>query len=510
MRRYTVSDLPTSSSSRLLLPRLGIVLALAPFLLLCAFNQPFFDDFRNGTWLREHGTWGVQVWLFRTWTGRFTTTFLMTVLNPVTYGWLGGVKVAAATLLLGLWASLAHLLRALRWPPLGFSCSRGQALWAAGLLLALFCNAAPAPFSFLYWFAGALVYQLTLIGLLNFTALALRVGWGPAPGRWRASIWAGLPLALALTGNELTLVQALPVLALLAWALPRAARPALLGWLLIAALAVAVAAAAPGNWARAAAMAPPTDPYYHYRWLVLIPRSVLSMVLFLIKPMNGLSTLAAAAVGWWMGQQRRAATGLAPAPPSRRQWLALLLAYATLNFLGFLLFRYLVVGAPLMRAQNEILLVLLGSTAGLGWLLGRHSGRATAAESKVGPQPLLPKSRLARELLLLLPLLSLFAAGHVPEAWRELVTSAAPFDAQMQARFTALRAAHRAGSPCLTLPPLRLPYGRVLIPLRQFSSDIEFDIDLTQGCEGNINGVMENYFEVPDVCCDLHASLIEE
>ena len=95
----------TPTPLRLLLPRLGIVLALAPFLLLTAFNQPFFDDFRNGYWMREHGTWGVQLWLFRTWTGRFTTTFIMTVLNPVAYGWLGGVKVAAATLLLGLWAA---------------------------------------------------------------------------------------------------------------------------------------------------------------------------------------------------------------------------------------------------------------------------------------------------------------------------------------------------------------------------------------------------------------------
>ncbi|WP_460504140.1 hypothetical protein, partial [Hymenobacter agri] len=69
------------------------------------------------------------------------------------------------------------------------------------------------------------------------------------------------------------------------------------------------------------------------------------------------------------------------------------------------------------------------------------------------------------------------------------------------------RAAHRAGTRQLTLPPLHLRYGRVLIPLRQFSSDIEFDIDLTTGCEGNINGVMENYFEVPDVCCDPAAKL---
>ena len=483
-----------NSTLRLYFLRLALLLALAPFLLLTAFNQPFFDDFRNGYWMREHGTWGVQLWLFQTWTGRFTTTFIMTVLNPVAYGWLGGVKVVAAAAFIGQWASLAHLLRALWHTALRIACSWGQALWAAGLLLALFCNAAPSPFSFLYWFCGIVAYQLPLMGLLNFTALALRAGWGPEHKQWRNAGLACLPLVLALTGNELTLVQAVPVLALLGFALPRAARPKLLLWLGIGAAATALAAAAPGNWARVAAMAPPADPYHAYRWLVLGPRAAYSMVLFLSKPLIALSTLAAGMAGLWIGRQH--VEGQILLPLSRRQWGAVLLAFGTLNFIGFLLFRHLVVGPPLPRAQNEILLVFLLSTAGIGWLVGQQ----------LLPRPDANKPRqLPLQLLLLLFFIGVFGAGHVPEAWRELATSAAPFDAQMKARFAKLRVAHRTGTPQVTLPPLRLPYGRVLAPLRQFSSDIEFDIDLTPGCAGNINGVMERYFEVSDVCCDATA-----
>ncbi|MDB5270529.1 MAG: hypothetical protein JWP58_3569 [Hymenobacter sp.] len=499
MRLYTHLALPTSSL-RLLLPRLGIILTLLPFLLLTAFNQPFFDDFRNAYWMREHGTWGVQLWLFQTWTGRFTTTFIMTVLNPVAYGWLGGVKVVAAAAFIAQWASLAHLLRALGHTALRGACSWGRALWAAGLLLALFCNAAPSPFSFLYWFCGIVAYQLPLMGLLNFTALALRAGWGPLSSQWRNAGLACLPLVLALTGNELTLVQAVPVLALLGFALPRIARPKLLLWLGIGAAATALAAAAPGNWARVAAMAPPSDPYHAYRWLVLGPRAAYSMVLFMSKPLIILSALAAGAAGLWTGRQQ-SVNGQAVGLLSRRQWAAVLGAFGTLNFIGFLLFRHLVVGPPLPRAQNEILLMLLLSTAGLGWLVGQQLLRSSSANK-------------ARQLPLQLPLIllfiGLFSAGHVPEAWRELATSAAPFNYQMQARFATLRAAHRAGTPQITLPPLRLSYGRVLAPLRQFNSDIEFDIDLTPGCAGNINGVMERYFEVPDVCCDANAALNEE
>ncbi|WP_310397332.1 DUF6056 family protein [Hymenobacter sp.] len=470
--------------------RLSLLLALAPFLLLTVFTQPFFDDFRNAYWTRQYGMWGVQGWHFQTWTGRFTSTFFMTVLNPVTYGWLDGVKAVAAALFVAQWASIAHFLRALCHTALRVPCSWGQAFWAAGLLLALFCNAAPAPFSFLYWFCGAVAYALPLMGLLNFAALALRAGWGPEGGQWRGAALACGPLVLAMVGNELTLVQAVPVLAGLGYALPRAARPKWWLWVVVGGLATALAAAAPGNWARALAMAPPSDPWHAYRWLVLGPRAAYSFVLFLAKPVVALSLLAAAAAGLGLGYRQRLTGGAVRL--SRRDRRVLLLGFGALNGVGFLLFRYLIVGAPLLRAQNEILVVLLISTAGLAWVAAQHLPAPSA-----GGERLLRLNALPFVLLL-----GLFGVGHVPEAWRELVTSAAPFDAQMHARFAALRAAHRAGQPVVQLPPLRLPYGRVLIPLRQFSPDIEFDLDLTAGCEGNINGVMENYFAVPDVCSD--------
>ena len=486
---HQASALTKSSSLRLLFLRLGLLLALAPFLLLTAFTQPFFDDFRNAYWARAHGMWGVQGWLFQTWTGRFTSTFFMTVLNPVSYGWLGGVKLAAALLFVVQWASIAHFLRALLHTALRVSFSWSSAFWAAGLMLALFCNAAPAPFSFLYWFCGAVAYQIPLIGLLNFTALALRVGWGPAQGKWRIALLASVPLVLALVGNELTLVQTVPVLALLAYVFPVANRPQIWLWLVVGGLSAAVAVVAPGNWARAVAMAP-ADPLQAYRWLVLGPRTLYSAGLFIASPMIGPTLMAAALAGLWLGYRHRAA-GKASLRLSRRQWGALLLAFGVLNSMGFLLFRYLIVGAPLMRAQNEILLVMLLSVAVLAWV---------AAQQLPSPTAGLPRFFRHGGLLGLF-LAGLFGFGHVPEAWRELLTSAAPFDTQMQARFGVLRAAQQAHVQAVVLPPLRLPYGHVLIPLRQFSTFIEFDIDLTKGCEGNINGVMERYFEVPDVCC---------
>ncbi|MBF9142190.1 hypothetical protein [Hymenobacter properus] len=477
--------------------RLGLLLALAPFLLLTAFNQPFFDDFRDAYWTRQHGMLGVQSWLYLTWTGRYTSTVFMTWLNPVTYGWLSGVKPITAALFVAQWLSIAHLVRALFHTALRVACSWAAAFWGAALLLALFCNAAPAPFSFLYWFCGAVAYQLPLIGLLNFTALALRVGWGQPAYPWRTAAWACAWLVLALVGNELTLVQALPVLAVLGYLLPASARPKLWLWLAVGGAAALAAVVAPGNWARVVAMAPPSDPLHAYRWLVLGPRAAYSLALFLIKPQILLSLLAAAGTGAWLGHQHLP-TGGRLISVSRRLWWGLLAAFGALQFAGFVLFRYIIVGPPLMRAQNEILLVMLIATAFLAWLVAQQAAIPVMGRFRWLPAGWVPA----------LLLTGLFLTGHVPEAWRELLTAAPSFDAQMQARYAVLRAAHRRGQPSVTLPPLRLPYGRVLIPLSQFSHDIEFDIDLTPGCEGNINGVMERYFEVPDVCCDPHAAPI--
>ncbi|UOQ99274.1 hypothetical protein MUN81_07185 [Hymenobacter sp. 5317J-9] len=484
--------------SRFLL-RLGLVLALAPFVALMAFNHPFFDDFRTAYWTHEHGAWGMQRWFYLTWSGRFTSTFFMTVLNPVTYGWLEGVR-PAVFLIFGLqWASIAFLLRTVFHTVLRASFTWGTAHWTTALLLAVFCNATAAPFSFLYWFCGVVVYQLTLLSLLTFAALALRAGWGPAPAQWRSAGWACVPLVLAVAGNELTMLQAVPVLALLGYALPRAARPKWWLWLAVAGATAAAAVLAPGNWLRVAATAPPTDPLHAYRWLVLGPRTAYTMALFLLQPLNALSLLAAVAAGLWLGL-RSGASALSQrvAAWPRRHWWALLLAFGALHTAGVLLFRLVLVGPPLHRARNEMLLLLLVTALALAWLVAQHPAVAQRAR------------RLRRYAPALGLLAGLFVVGNVPVAWRELATAAAPFDAQMQTRYTLLRQAARAGQPTVTLPPLRLPTARLLMPLRQFTPprNLEFDIDLTTGCDGNINDVTERYFHVPNVCCDPQAPSI--
>ena len=454
----------------------GVAAALLPFLLLTAFNHPFFDDYRNAYWMRNYGVLGVQRWAYLTWTGRFTSTFLMTVFNPVAYGWLDGVKLAAGVIFLGQWACIAWFWRTLLRVVLGIACSWSAALLAGGLLLALACNAMPAPFSFLYWFAGALVYQVPHMALLLFITLALLLKEDTISWRGRAKWLAAACLVLAVTGNELLLVQGTVVLALLGRYLPKFMRRTWLAWLVLGTLAAAVAVVAPGNWVRAGIMAPEGSPVL--RGLLVLPRAVLATGRLLANPVAGGGMAAALLLGLALGWRRPARLRL-----SKQQWWAAGLGYLALNGAGFLLFAA-VLGAPLNRALNEMLLVGMVSTAGLGWLL-----------ALAFPRPSLYQNWLLPALVLVL-----FAGGHVRHAWVELLTTAPAYEAQMQARNRALATARTAHAASVSLPMLQLRHGRVLAPLNRCGNTTDFDIDLTPGCEGTINGVLARYYELPRVC----------
>lgn len=114
---------------RSLFLRSSLLLELAPFVLLMAFNQPFFDDFRLAQWTQTYGFWGMQKWYYLYQTGRFASTVFMTALNPLTYGWLAGVKVAVFIEFILLWASIVFF------PTHPFSSSIAHALFVGYRIL---------------------------------------------------------------------------------------------------------------------------------------------------------------------------------------------------------------------------------------------------------------------------------------------------------------------------------------------------------------------------------------
>lgn len=132
------------------------------------------------------------------------------------------------------------------------------------------------------------------------------------------------------------------------------------------------------------------------------------MALFILQPVVWLSLLAAAATGLWLGYQHQlqAQQDSPIVVITRRQWQALLLAFSAVSSAGFLLFRYIFVGPPFLRAQNEILLVMLISATGLAWVAVQRVPRVAAWK------PFFLRNRLGLALLVV----GLFGIGNVPDA----------------------------------------------------------------------------------------------
>ena len=144
------------------LPRLALLVALLPFLGLCLYNQPYWDDLSMAANARDLGIWPTQHLLRMTHGGRFVSMFLLTVANPLTYGWWHGVKITALICCIGTAATIWFGLRSLTRRQL----SREQTGLATALLMLVYIAAIPDIHSSLYWFSGQVVHQLPMLLLV--------------------------------------------------------------------------------------------------------------------------------------------------------------------------------------------------------------------------------------------------------------------------------------------------------------------------------------------------------
>lgn len=235
-----------------LLVTVALLLVVLPFVALSCYNHPSLDDILDATTVKTLGFWAAQKFFYLTLTGRYTTTILLALVNPLLYHHLEASWWAVATAfifgtLLVLWLCLTRLL--------GLS---GSAAWrVAGTLLGLWLTYAPGQAEGLYWFTGAYTYVATawllLLWLLalNHYQQARRAGhhsWG------RLMVLAGLTLAVAGTTEPMALPFLLALLlgAGLSWWSGRGRILRLLAAL--AAAGSAVSFAAPGNFVRMASM----------------------------------------------------------------------------------------------------------------------------------------------------------------------------------------------------------------------------------------------------------------
>ncbi|WP_235726914.1 DUF6056 family protein [Hymenobacter siberiensis] len=235
-----------------LLITVSLVLVALPFVALSFFSHPCLDDILDAVIVRKLGFWAAQKYFYVSHTGRYTTTVLLALVNPLIYtrlesNWWPMVLSFMLGTLLVLRLCLGTLLR----------IPNGTAWRGAGLLLCLWLAYAPGQAEGLYWFTGAYTYiasaWLAFIWLAAFAQHRKVRQRGQSGVGWGAAL-VGLTVAVAGTTEPV----AFPfLLALLAGALLRWWRSRSLFIAALAALAMAgsiVSFTAPGNFARMSSM----------------------------------------------------------------------------------------------------------------------------------------------------------------------------------------------------------------------------------------------------------------
>ena len=231
------------------LPNLVFAAILLPFLLLCYYSRPAADDFSYADSVLRYGFWNAQAYWYTQWSGRFFSTFLVTLFcRPTIMG--GAYQIGPLLVIVLLFVGLFMLTRAIF--PVG--AGKRQVLGVALAVLAVFATQMPSTAEGFYWVTGAFSNEaanaLFLI-LLGLIISVCRMGAAVSKVTYPA---AGL-LAIAIAGStETVFVVAFLVLGFgtLAQILFRGP-----GWkiwaaaLLVLVLAGAVSVLAPGNFVRA-------------------------------------------------------------------------------------------------------------------------------------------------------------------------------------------------------------------------------------------------------------------
>jgi Family of unknown function (DUF6056) len=223
---------------------------LLPFFLLSFFNHPVYDDYVDSSRTIRYGFWEVQKVLYNGWTGRYFSSLFLTITNPLSYGWIAGVKVTVLVFMTGI---LGGFYLVFRWLTKGLAFQKNSIWYAAALLLA-YLGIMPSVFEGFFWYVGAAVYQtgnMLLIAVLLASYKFLTALGGSRKMGW-AVLGVGGMLAAAAT-NEIVLSQLLAAFGLFFLISLYRRTTSWRWWLFIAFVGLAGAAlslTAPGNFVR--------------------------------------------------------------------------------------------------------------------------------------------------------------------------------------------------------------------------------------------------------------------
>jgi hypothetical protein len=168
-------------------------LMLTPYVSLAFFVHPTADDLTYALTTQRDGYWTAYRDQLRNWNGRFASNFFE-LGGPMVWGSIAAYRVIAVLMIAGTVASLYAIIRALTrdvW-------TRSEVAVSALAMTALNLAGLPALDENIYWYTGAVTYQLAPILLVLQVAMTIPLLTGRAsPGRMRTVLALGLLVAVA-------------------------------------------------------------------------------------------------------------------------------------------------------------------------------------------------------------------------------------------------------------------------------------------------------------------------
>lgn len=331
------------------------VLAL-PILAGVAWSFPSDDDWCYGA--ARHGSWwAAQIGWYTGWSGRYAATAVLTAWGQAEDVW-WAIRVVYPLILVAIvfaWPlALAWLLRGLL-PGVPVRA----ALIAAALIAATALASLPSVSDGVFWLAGAVTYMGGVAVVLAMLAAWLAALTQGGIGRWLSAVILAL---LAPGFSEVLAALVLPAVVAAWWLHARrrsAALPAL-GVIILLAVGVAAAAAAPGNAQRLAALAaegtlPVRDP--------LALSSAAAIAFRQLADLPWAVVLAGALTA-----------GIGLAPWARGRWWVWLVLAALMPFVAAV--PPAAAGTAPPRAANPVVVLVVGSLA---------LAVASALRARIGP-----------------------------------------------------------------------------------------------------------------------------
>ncbi|WP_224982610.1 DUF6056 family protein [Geomonas agri] len=227
---------------------LFFTLLILPFVINCFFAYPQTDDFAYSVAARTLGVFKAQYACYMNWSGRFTSTALLST-NPLVYDSLAGYRLVFAFIIAAQVGSLYLLTHAVTRRALAW---REKLIFSLALLFA-YLDQMDDLRSGLYWMAGVVTYQVAATMLILWLSLVLLIDQDAKyDNPWNKG--AVLVLSLFLGGTNEIVLSLTFLISVVLIAGQYALKKRLTGFQVATFVAVATGSClgvfAPGNFAR--------------------------------------------------------------------------------------------------------------------------------------------------------------------------------------------------------------------------------------------------------------------